>query len=202
MKKKCELCSLSAQIYCQSDNASLCYTCDQTVHSANFLVAKHSRTLLCTHCQSLTPWTASGLNLGQTKTTCANCQQQQQSDSSHHIQNDVVEEENDDNNNTEYDETDDVTEDDEEVSSSDESDAENQVVPWSSVVSPRVNSCSSSDECSRSQMKRCRFDHEFIDSEDEMDTEDIDTDRETEFSSEERSSRKKRTDIYNYRSYL
>ncbi|PWA89291.1 B-box-type zinc finger [Artemisia annua] len=73
MTKKCELCNHSAQIYCSSDTASLCYTCDQTVHSANFLVAKHSRTLLCHKCQSQTPWTASGLHLGRTVTVCVNC---------------------------------------------------------------------------------------------------------------------------------
>ncbi|KAM0059041.1 putative transcription factor interactor and regulator Znf-B family [Helianthus debilis subsp. tardiflorus] len=45
--KTCELCKSAAKIYCDSDQASLCWTCDNKVHSANFLVARHSRTLLC-----------------------------------------------------------------------------------------------------------------------------------------------------------
>lgn len=137
MTKKCELCNSPAQIYCSSDTASLCYTCDQTVHSANFLVAKHSRTLLCHKCQSQTPWTASGLHLGRTVTVCVNC---------------VGEEDEDD--------------DDEEESESDESEDEDaQVVPWSSddVAPPCASGgCESngdSDEL-RSGVKRCRFDDE------------------------------------------
>ncbi|KAI3795393.1 hypothetical protein L1987_38045 [Smallanthus sonchifolius] len=61
--KRCELCKSMARVYCDSDRASLCWTCDAKVHSANFLVAKHSRTLLCALCQSPTPWTASGEKL-------------------------------------------------------------------------------------------------------------------------------------------
>ncbi|XP_071694150.1 uncharacterized protein [Rutidosis leptorrhynchoides] len=64
MMKSCELCKLTARIYCDSDQAYLCWTCDTKVHSANFLVARHSRNLLCRVCQSPTPWTASGERLG------------------------------------------------------------------------------------------------------------------------------------------
>ncbi|KAL8196622.1 hypothetical protein R6Q57_024917 [Mikania cordata] len=72
--KSCELCKSAAKIYCDSDAASLCWSCDNKVHSANFLVARHSRTLLCRLCQSPTPWTASGEKLGQsTASICENC---------------------------------------------------------------------------------------------------------------------------------
>ncbi|KAK3032626.1 hypothetical protein RJ639_036586 [Escallonia herrerae] len=57
--KRCELCNSIARMYCESDQASLCWDCDARIHSANFLVAKHLRTLLCHSCQSMTPWTGS-----------------------------------------------------------------------------------------------------------------------------------------------
>ncbi|KAK1375208.1 B-box domain protein 30 [Heracleum sosnowskyi] len=71
--KKCELCNSIARMFCESDQASLCWSCDAKVHSANFLVAKHSRTLLCQSCQSLTPWTGSGPKLGHTLSVCESC---------------------------------------------------------------------------------------------------------------------------------
>ncbi|XP_050205866.1 zinc finger protein CONSTANS-LIKE 2-like [Mercurialis annua] len=61
--KGCELCKFPARIYCESDDASLCWRCDQKVHGANFLVARHARTLLCKTCRSPTPWKASGFQL-------------------------------------------------------------------------------------------------------------------------------------------
>ncbi|KAF2305045.1 hypothetical protein GH714_001314 [Hevea brasiliensis] len=60
-------------MYCESDQANLCWDCDAKVHGANFLVAKHSRTLLCHLCQSFTPWTASGPKLSLTVSVCENC---------------------------------------------------------------------------------------------------------------------------------
>ncbi|KAF4392698.1 hypothetical protein G4B88_029437 [Cannabis sativa] len=57
--KDCELCGLRARMYCESDQASLCWDCDEKVHGANFLVAKHSRSLLCHVCNFPTPWMAS-----------------------------------------------------------------------------------------------------------------------------------------------
>lgn len=39
-------------MYCRSDAASLCLSCDCTVHSANALSRRHSRTLLCERCNS------------------------------------------------------------------------------------------------------------------------------------------------------
>ncbi|KAK6134844.1 hypothetical protein DH2020_031433 [Rehmannia glutinosa] len=62
-----------ARIHCESDQASLCWDCDAKVHSANFLVARHSRNLLCHVCQSPTPWSASGSRLGPTVSVCQKC---------------------------------------------------------------------------------------------------------------------------------
>ncbi|KAI7752471.1 hypothetical protein M8C21_012568 [Ambrosia artemisiifolia] len=143
--KKCELCTHIARIYCHSDNASLCYTCDQTVHSSNFLVAKHSRTLLCHKCQSPTPWTASGLHLGRAATVCVTCLDE----------NDVVEDNRDLQHNRETEDEDVESSDDEEEDDEDNEDeeAENQVVPWSSTVSPPVvTGCSSSEDVSSSRV--------------------------------------------------
>ncbi|KAF2314272.1 hypothetical protein GH714_024819 [Hevea brasiliensis] len=71
--KGCELCGGTARMYCESDQASLCWDCDEKVHCANFLVAKHCRTLLCQVCQSPTPWKASGPKLGPTVSICESC---------------------------------------------------------------------------------------------------------------------------------
>ncbi|XP_022994111.1 zinc finger protein CONSTANS-LIKE 9-like [Cucurbita maxima] len=73
MKKKCELCASRANTYCESDQANLCWSCDANVHSANFIVEKHSRTLLCHICQSFTPWTATGRKLSPTISVCQSC---------------------------------------------------------------------------------------------------------------------------------
>lgn len=77
MNKKCELCDSKANTYCESDDANLCWSCDAIVHSANFIVQKHSRTLLCYICQSLTPWSASGRNLAPTLSLCHFCTRDQ-----------------------------------------------------------------------------------------------------------------------------
>lgn len=39
-------------MYCRSDAACLCLSCDRNVHSANALSRRHSRTLLCERCNS------------------------------------------------------------------------------------------------------------------------------------------------------
>lgn len=39
-------------VYCRSDAACLCLSCDRNVHSANALSKRHSRTLLCERCSS------------------------------------------------------------------------------------------------------------------------------------------------------
>ncbi|KAH7439621.1 hypothetical protein KP509_04G069100 [Ceratopteris richardii] len=46
----CELCQQPASIYCPWDEANLCDLCDEKVHSANFLVARHTRNILCLRC--------------------------------------------------------------------------------------------------------------------------------------------------------
>ncbi|KAI4308583.1 hypothetical protein L6164_031641 [Bauhinia variegata] len=49
----CDFCGDQRSIvFCRSDNASLCLSCDQNVHSANALSRRHSRILLCERCNS------------------------------------------------------------------------------------------------------------------------------------------------------
>ncbi|KAL9264420.1 B-box domain protein 31-like protein [Drosera capensis] len=70
----CELCKSPARISCDADQARLCWGCDAAVHAANFLVARHSRCLLCRCCQSPTPWCASGARLSPTTfSLCEKC---------------------------------------------------------------------------------------------------------------------------------
>ncbi|XP_016445560.1 B-box zinc finger protein 32-like [Nicotiana tabacum] len=52
--KLCELCNDQAALFCTSDSAFLCFHCDAKVHQANFLVARHLRFTLCSHCNSIT----------------------------------------------------------------------------------------------------------------------------------------------------
>ncbi|XP_042068141.1 B-box zinc finger protein 23-like [Salvia splendens] len=73
MKKTCELCKQAARLHCESDQAILCWDCDAKVHSANFLVARHSRNLLCRVCQSPTSWSSSGSKLSPTYSSCRKC---------------------------------------------------------------------------------------------------------------------------------
>ena len=39
-------------VYCRSDTAFLCLSCDRNVHSANALSKRHSRTLVCERCNA------------------------------------------------------------------------------------------------------------------------------------------------------
>ncbi|XP_016446102.2 zinc finger protein CONSTANS-LIKE 9 [Nicotiana tabacum] len=49
----CEFCGEQRSIvYCRSDAACLCLSCDRHVHSANALSQRHSRTLVCERCNS------------------------------------------------------------------------------------------------------------------------------------------------------
>ncbi|XP_057792891.1 zinc finger protein CONSTANS-LIKE 9-like isoform X2 [Salvia miltiorrhiza] len=49
----CDFCGEQRSIvFCRSDAASLCLSCDCTVHSANALSRRHSRTLVCERCNS------------------------------------------------------------------------------------------------------------------------------------------------------
>ncbi|XWS22454.1 hypothetical protein CRYUN_Cryun29cG0036300 [Craigia yunnanensis] len=52
MEKICEFCTTSRPVvYCKSDAAHLCLSCDAKVHSANALSNRHLRTLLCDSCR-------------------------------------------------------------------------------------------------------------------------------------------------------
>lgn len=47
----CDFCGEQRSlVYCRSDAASLCLSCDRNVHSANALSKRHSRTLVCERC--------------------------------------------------------------------------------------------------------------------------------------------------------
>ncbi|KAG8059581.1 hypothetical protein GUJ93_ZPchr0002g24345 [Zizania palustris] len=49
----CDFCGEQrSMVYCRSDAASLCLSCDRNVHSANALSRRHTRTLLCDRCVS------------------------------------------------------------------------------------------------------------------------------------------------------
>lgn len=140
--KFCELCKGLARMYCESDNASLCWDCDTKVHSANFLAARHSRSLLCQVCQSLTAWSAAGAKVGKTVSVCDRCVDG-------YYNRDEVEESgsvNDEGSDTEEEENDYEGEEDEDE---DEVDSEDiQVVPWSTTPPPPPVSSSSSEDSS------------------------------------------------------
>ena len=144
--KSCELCKIPARTFCESDQASLCWDCDANVHGANFLVARHTRTLLCHACQSPTPWKASGDRLGNTVSLCERCA------GGTKVGAEGAEESeggNDDDIDTEEEDLDEEDEDEEDevVGDEEEEDGDNQVVPWSSTAaSPPAPSSSSSEE--------------------------------------------------------
>ncbi|XP_022885933.1 zinc finger protein CONSTANS-LIKE 10-like isoform X2 [Olea europaea var. sylvestris] len=49
----CDFCAEQrSTVYCRSDAASLCLSCDRNVHSANALSRRHSRTLVCERCNT------------------------------------------------------------------------------------------------------------------------------------------------------
>jgi hypothetical protein len=53
MAALCDFCGKQrSMVYCRSDAASLCLSCDRNVHSANALSRRHTRTLLCDRCVS------------------------------------------------------------------------------------------------------------------------------------------------------
>ncbi|GAV68437.1 zf-B_box domain-containing protein/CCT domain-containing protein [Cephalotus follicularis] len=53
MSYLCDFCGdQRSMVYCRSDAACLCLSCDRNVHSANALSKRHSRTLLCERCNS------------------------------------------------------------------------------------------------------------------------------------------------------
>ncbi|KAK7302673.1 hypothetical protein RJT34_13566 [Clitoria ternatea] len=138
MTKKCELCNSPAKLFCESDEASLCWECDARVHSANFLVTKHPRILLCHVCQSLTAWHGTGPRFVPTISVCNTCVVTNDGD---HHDHDHDHEDHDD-----YD--DDIESEDH---GADEDDEENQVVPWTSTPPPPPSSSSSSVATSSSR---------------------------------------------------
>ncbi|XP_057537450.1 zinc finger protein CONSTANS-like [Amaranthus tricolor] len=156
VKKKCELCSNLATIYCESDQAILCYECDSKVHGANFLVAKHSRILLCHVCQSPTIWSGSGPKFGPTVSVCPPCLvskpgvarnqlhrdvNNNRTTTTHQEEEEEEEDDDDDDDDVDDDDGDDDDDDDDEDGNNgfhDDDDEENQVVPWSySASHPR-----------------------------------------------------------------
>ncbi|PIA58227.1 hypothetical protein AQUCO_00500283v1 [Aquilegia coerulea] len=163
--KECELCNKPARMYCESDQASLCWECDFKVHSANFLVAKHSRNLLCHVCQSITPWKASGSKLGPTITACERCANRCgfQENINEEEQEDDEDDQDSHGGNEEEEEEEDEEEEEEEVN--EDEDGDNQVVPWSCNLKknnnpsppPVVSSSSSEDSDSSNRfLKRTR----------------------------------------------
>ncbi|CAA2987967.1 zinc finger protein CONSTANS-LIKE 10-like isoform X1 [Olea europaea var. sylvestris] len=53
MGQLCDFCSEQrSTVYCRSDAACLCLTCDRNIHSANALSRLHLRTLVCERCNS------------------------------------------------------------------------------------------------------------------------------------------------------
>ncbi|KAJ0263202.1 BBX28 [Hirschfeldia incana] len=158
MGKKCDLCDGVARMYCESDQASLCWHCDGKVHGANFLVAKHTRCLLCSACQSPTPWKAAGLRLGPTFSVCDSCvalktagggrdgvSSTERIVTENRGQEEINGFDNDDGAES-YDDDEDEEYSDEDENEDDEEEAENQVVPWAAAAQPPpVMSSSSSD---------------------------------------------------------
>ncbi|XP_027062005.2 uncharacterized protein [Coffea arabica] len=151
-KACCELCGKAAKMYCVSDEARLCWDCDEKVHSANFLVAKHSRNLLCHVCQSPTPWKASGTKLGPTISVCQRCLHSStpaENPAVRRTRQEQVEEAEDEttdqrrlgddqysDGSEDSDGYDDYDDDEFQEEEDEEEDGENQVVPWSSSPAP------------------------------------------------------------------
>ncbi|XVF19006.1 hypothetical protein REPUB_Repub11eG0073700 [Reevesia pubescens] len=132
--KECELCGGIARMHCESDQANLCWECDVKVHGANFLVAKHSRTLLCHVCQNPTPWLASGYNLSPAVSVCDSCVANNHINDTNNNCEEVItqQEEYEEEEDYEDDDDDDEVEEEEEEEEEEEvEDGENQVVPLS-----------------------------------------------------------------------
>ncbi|KAK4439490.1 Zinc finger protein CONSTANS-LIKE 10 [Sesamum alatum] len=52
MGQLCDFCSEQiSMVYCRSDAACLCLSCDRNIHSANALSKRHLRTLVCEQCR-------------------------------------------------------------------------------------------------------------------------------------------------------
>ncbi|WVY93060.1 hypothetical protein V8G54_032148 [Vigna mungo] len=138
--RKCDLCNSPAKLSCESDQASLCWECDAKVHSANFLVTKHPRILLCHVCQSLTAWHGTGPKFVPTVSVCNTCVNNNNESRSRQNHDEDDDDHNDDDDDD--DEMDDHVERDE--GGAEEDDEENQVVPWTSTPPPPASTSSNS----------------------------------------------------------
>lgn len=72
-RRICELCSGEAVVYCLSDSAFLCLSCDAKVHGANFLVARHVRKIVCCNCEDFTGDQISGMVFQAKASICQSC---------------------------------------------------------------------------------------------------------------------------------
>lgn len=74
ISRVCELCKAEAAVYCSSDFAFLCCSCDTKVHGANFLVACHVRHNICYKCKAFTGGVCfSGIVYKPINNICASC---------------------------------------------------------------------------------------------------------------------------------
>ncbi|KAJ0974863.1 hypothetical protein J5N97_016828 [Dioscorea zingiberensis] len=178
--KECELCEKPARMYCESDQASLCWECDTRVHGANFLVARHTRSLLCRGCQAPTPWRASGTRLGQTVSVCDRCAgaefagvKRNGSDAERDgAAVECGEEDNDEDDEDDEEEEDDDDDEDEEEEEEEEEDGDNQVVPGTMTPPPVASSSSSDDSSTRVRggiLKRMRESTDLAPHQDDLD---------------------------------
>ncbi|KAK8953461.1 hypothetical protein KSP40_PGU010694 [Platanthera guangdongensis] len=147
----CALCDGVAAMHCESDQASLCWNCDAKVHGANFLVARHTRVLLCRHCQENTPWKASGARLSPTVSVCVRCAAGGMASSAVGEGEDHCEGAGGERAAAEEEDRGDDVSDTEEDGEDDEEEGENQVVPWSSLTSPPPATSSSGEESSSTE---------------------------------------------------
>ncbi|XP_050370633.1 zinc finger protein CONSTANS-LIKE 4-like [Argentina anserina] len=156
--KECELCGVRARMYCEADHASLCWACDEKVHGANFLVAKHPRVLLCHVCQLRTPWTSCGAKLTPTVSVCESCvgNQSKKIDLNEEPENEAEDEQEEEY----YDD-----EEDDEVEVEDDEEDENQVVPWSCCPPPWASGSDSETDNSVSKRLRENVDVDYTDNE-------------------------------------
>ncbi|XP_062109937.1 B-box zinc finger protein 32-like [Humulus lupulus] len=70
----CCLCGEEAFLFCRADRALLCRSCDASVHSANFLVARHIRQPFCSVCKDFAGNLVSGDDLRQLRSQyCRSC---------------------------------------------------------------------------------------------------------------------------------
>ncbi|KAL0284558.1 UNVERIFIED_CONTAM: hypothetical protein Sangu_2820100 [Sesamum angustifolium] len=127
-KKGCELCSNPARMFCESDQASLCWDCDEK---------------------------AAGLKLGPTVSVCQACAEDGEtrgaSSSRRESGDDFDSQESDSDDGEYYSDSDDYSDDDDDEEEEEmEEDGENQVVPWSASSSnsppPATTASSSSSE--------------------------------------------------------